>query len=457
MADKLGYTLGGARVRVFGRYVGQTLDAELTKDVTKAEHTTNVGIEFVRDHVLSIMTAYGVSWTFQEIIPFNANLMINSPGFRAVPVDRKLSSPAIDPDIATGYGLIQVEYPTFGKKATGVGTPTWCPLLYPMHNRDLAAPDPAYSISAVNAATPGSVLSYVGYYVTLTDATGTVNEGGHESTISNVAIVPVYNAGAPGDTVNITVKWFDGTVPAVNAAVYRYVYTYNSTYDTYIGTFVAVAAHDFGAAVEHTSLAGKTATPDGGWTISIAVNTGSVLVGAKPPLPVEEVVHPVTGTSADWLTDYEINANFRGGSAIKRTATSSTIGEFETWQVSYVYNAGAIAEAPLGTTEGENTVLPVTLEIPFTDNLSKMVIHLWEVQTNANFRLATNERDWMGIPFVGEALDASDEYPDYPYGYVQVMGPLASRIVQGGNVPFGMDSGLTGARALRSEQQTSWA
>ena len=103
--------------------------------------------------------------------------------------------------------------------------------------------------------------------------------------------------------------------------------------------------------------------------------------------------------------------------------------------VDYYYNTAEVAEAPIGTSGGENPVVSANCEVLFPDNQSKIIFNIWRMQVNTSMSFATSERDWTGIPFAGDTLDASDIYPDYPYGYMQVVGPLARRILEGGNRP----------------------
>ena len=101
--------LGGAHIRINNREVGQVRSPYVERAVTKASHDTNYGLEFKTDHVIAIKTAYTIGWTFEEMQPPNANLLVGSPGYSIVPVDRTLPGGRISPALLS-YGTTRRLY-----------------------------------------------------------------------------------------------------------------------------------------------------------------------------------------------------------------------------------------------------------------------------------------------------------------------------------------------------------
>lgn len=445
--DKKSLHLGSARIRIAGRYVGQVSDVRLERDVTKAEHMTNTGLEFRRDHVIPVETRMGMSWTFQEIIPYNANLLFGMPGYRAVPADRRLAGAPIQPGTWEKDPRLNPERPTLGMSLEG--QPIWSPMVYPMANPDISAFAPVTSVSAQNQAAPvPATTGYVGFFVTGCKAVG---DSSNESIISNVAIVS-HNTAATGDgdEIKLYVQLNSDLVATTALRVYRFDYTWNATYQTYVAsTYSASQLFDVGAGVSETVISAGDVTA--GYKV-LTVTAKKTLLAGLPPVPWSSVTDWTGVTTYKWLTDYEVLPAHKGGSAIKRVP-GGAIAEFETVHANYYYDAASVMELPLGTSRGENPTVPMQIEIPFPDGLSKIIIELHRVQVNSSATFALNERDWTNVPFAGDALDAEDLYPDYPYGFWQVMGPLATRAVQGGNY-----AALAGAtQVYEMGHRTSWA
>lgn len=432
--DKKALHLGGARVRVAGRYVGQVMDAALERSVTKAEHMTNVDLEFRRDFILPIETRFGLRFTFGEVIPYNANLLMGMPGYRAVPLDRQLSGNVLAPFQFTNDPRIYTEYPTLGLSVEN--RPIWSPLVYPMGSSASSAMLPVGAVAAKNnsPANPGS-MGFVGFFVTACEAAGT-----KESILSSVALVEHNTAAAGnGDTITLTVTLDPSYIALNTLRVYRFAYSYYSAYGTYQGTAAANALYEYssGPAVDDYVIQPGDVTA--GYA-TLTVTAKKALVSGNPPLPLSAVTSYDGSETFVWLDDFDIMPLWKGGSAIRRTLSSveqagasGAIEAFETVKCIYYYNGAGVAELPLGTSRGENPVVPMSLEIPMPDGQSKIYIELHRVQVNQSFTFALNERDWTGVPFTGDALDAEELFPDYPYGFWQVMGPLAERIKQGGN------------------------
>lgn len=432
--DKKALHLGGARVRVAGRHVGQVMDATLIRDVTKAEHMTNVNLEFRRDFVIPIETRFGLNFTFGEVLPYNANLMLGMPGYRGVPIDRKLSGNVNPPFQFIVDPRLYTEYPTLYMSLEG--QPVWAPMVYTMGNPGSSAKPPAPSVSGVNASPAApATTGYVGFFVTMAAAAGA-----NESILSSPIIIPHNTAAAgDGDDINLTVTLIPGQhVAGDTIRVYRFTYQYFSAYKMYQGTQSANAKVDLDG-IGATLYAITAGDVTNGYAV-IAVKAKRATLAGNPPLPLSAVTNYNGAITYEWLRDFDILPTWKTGSAIRRTLTpieqagaTGTIEPFQTVKAAYYYNAGDVAELPLGTSNGENPVVPMSLEIPLPDGQSKIFIELHRVQVNQSFTFAVNERDWTGIPFTGDALDAEELYPDYPYGYWQVMGPLARRIILGNN------------------------
>ena len=446
--DKKSLHLGSARIRIAGRYVGQVSDVRLERDVTKAEHMTNVGLEFRRDHVIPVETRMSMSWVFQEIIPYNANLLFGMPGYRAVPADRRLAGAPIEPGTWAKDPRLTTEYPTMGMSLEG--QPIWSPMVYPMANPDINAFNPVTSVAAQNQAAPGGTPGYVGFFVTAINAKADTTK---ESIISNVAIVQHDTAAAgDGDAINLYVQ-LTAELAALNALrVWRFDYTWNEEYQTYICTSgTGDHAYELVALEDGYEITAGDIT-NGYATIPVTGKKALTAASGLPPLPISKFSSWDAATTFVWLEDFEILPNHKGGCSTKRVPTGA-IGEFETVKAAYYYDAAGIKELPLGNSGGENPAVPMQIEIPFPDGISKILIELHRVQVNSSATFALNERDWTNVPFQGDALDAEELYPDYPYGFWQVMGPLANRAVQGGN--YAALAGKT--KVYEMGNRTSWA
>ncbi|MFA5714212.1 MAG: hypothetical protein WC998_00545 [Candidatus Paceibacterota bacterium] len=441
------YTIGSGLVQIHDLYVGQVSDAYVEGMVAKAEHMTNTGIEFTRDAIQPISTSFNIGFAFQEISPRNVNYLLGMPGFRSIPADRKLSNNPIDPFVFGNYGMLTTEYAACG--TTPEGMPAWTPLAYEMFHADTAAPLPPKTIHATNQTTPAAITGYWGFCSTIAKA-GVV----HPSAPSNMVIVPIYTV-LPGTDVYVVRIYLDPThVIGDVVQTYRFVYTYNPTYRCYIGTLPAADALCKITGGILTSQALINADILAGY-VDISYDTALALSPGLPtiPLSVRTFGGGVTVVAA-WLTDFEYDSEYRGHSQIKRVPTSIVIYENEVVEVQYYYNAGDAVEAPLAVIDGRNPIVPMKIIHPFPDNKSQMILWIPRVQIRSNFRIALNERDWMNLPFVGQAVDASDLYPNYPFGSVTFSGPIAHSICDTGNVPYG--TGLAGYTPLLDDQ-TTWA
>lgn len=428
--DKKGLALGGGMVKTYGRFVGQVLDVYVEREISKAEHTTNVGIEYTRDYVLPIMSGVNVGWVFQEIVPFNANFMLGQPGYRAIPSDRRLSNPPIAPGTFGDYSLPYSEYPTLGLSLEGI--PMWAPLTHPMYNINPGAAAIPTSCYATNQETPSTIVGYWGFTASALH-TGATNE----SNCCNIHVAPEYSA---TDVFTVRVNLDDSHIAGDEIRVYYFAYAYNNALRSYYGTYVTSALADLdGIGTTETILSAGDITAG---YVDIDVDTTYARVSGVPKVWAT-VTSPDEVTSYSWLTDYDIDPSYRTGSQIRKSANpSSAIPDWGSVKVNYYYNGNEVVEAPLVQTDGRNPIIPITVIYPFPDNQSKMIFEIPRVQVKSNFRIAVNERDWMGIPFAGQALDASDIYPDYPYGWLQFTGPIATRVAEQGNIPWGL--GITG-------------
>lgn len=440
--DKPALVIGGGVIKTSGRFIGQVNDIAVATEIAKAEHATNVGVQFTTDYVLPIMSGASISWVFQEISPYNVNYMLGQPGYRMAPSDRRLSNPAIEPGGFGDYGLLAEEYPTLGLSLEGF--PMWSPLTHPIWNPNSSAPEPVRSVVAKNDETPSlPITDYWGFTATMSDPTDT-----HESVLCNIHVVPQYST---TDSFTVRVNLDSSHVATDIVKIYYFAYGYNSDLRSYYGTYTTTALADLDGGGTVNTVLDATDITNG--YVDITVDTTYARIAGLPPTGIAKCTS-IDGTTYEWLTDYEFDPNYRTGAQIRKSANpGGSINDWETVYVQYYYNGNEIIEAPLVQSDGSNPVVPITAIIPFPDNRSKLIIELPRVQIKNNMAIAVNERDWMGMPFAGKALDASDIYPDYPYGWLQIAGPMAARARAFGNVPFG--AGIAGYET--DDQRTTYA
>lgn len=443
--------LGGARIRAYDREVGQVRGSYVERAVTKASHDTNFGLEFKTDHVIAIKTAYTVGWTFEEMQPPNANLLVGAPGYSIVPVDRTLPGKRISPALLS-YGQtrrLYTEYVRMLRDRTNVYTGShaapgvWHNLLYPIATAATGAEVPV-QISAYNVDyTGGTISAWKAMCIGVKDGTGP------ESLPSNIEYVPL--SAADDD---ITLTWMidkaaGGTVPTTGKyTLYMCVVTHDDV--TGMFTFTGPPVSMTG----HVDAAWPTANGDGTYTITFKANI--VALSAEPTCPITVSYFDDTTqlwVAGEWPTDFQYNTKVKGNGQVRLSTTSAldTTGTGGTvCKVDYYYDIARIRELPLDAS-GRNPILPITLEVLFPDMDSKMIWHFFRAQVNTNMRFATSDNDWYGQDFTCETLDDSNQHPAYGFGYIQLVGDnIVDEIQQYNNIPFGI------AQVL-GENQTTYA
>jgi hypothetical protein len=209
----------------------------------------------------------------------------------------------------------------------------------------------------------------------------------------------------------------------------------------------------------NSRLSYYTPNADGSYTIvdnsdstPIPLRPVCVVAAIEPPIPCT-VTYPLAGvgtpTAASFPEDFLYEVTKEGGGALKISG-SAVLTSGVPVTVTYWYDINTIRELPL-IGSGTNPIVECDLEILFPDQESKMIWHFYKLQVNSDMRIATAETDWMGVDFAGQTLDASEIYPRYGFGYLQLIGPIAEEIVQYGNQPY---DGLVNALAAN---QTSYA
>jgi len=459
--------LGGGQIRVAGRFAGEVTNCYVEKTTNKVQHQTNFGLEYRTDHVLAITTGYNLGFTMQRINPENANLLVGAPGFSAIGPDRSLPGDRRDISLI-GYGLNRLLYNeqpklTYDENSKGV----WSPLLYPIA-APLSTGIGAPIITMSNQDFLGTALAYYCYVVTIQRAGGATTV----SLPSNMEFVPS-NATPPGhEALLLTLRAPSGTTYLITdeISVYRIACTRDAITGefSFTGAFTTLHGSGVGTDTGWETVAIGVATAPNFWRINGDNTAGGDFFGVDMYMDTTVVggialaVTAITVSTYDadhtpsvpaltvktWPTDFVFEQNRFGGGAIKLTK-GSTIPHASIVSVDYYYDTTLVRELPL-IGLGRNPVVPVTLEILFPDNYSKMIWHFYKAQINTNFRLATNETDWMGVDFTGETIDASDIYPRFGFGYLQFSGPIISLINQFGNMPFGTHNEL-------SANQTTYA
>jgi len=443
--------LGGARIRVYDREVGQVRNPYVERAVTKASHDTNYGLEFRTDHVIAIKTAYTIGWTFEEMQPPNANMLVGAPGYSIVPVDRTLPGGRVSPALLA-YGTtrrVYTEYVRMLRDRTDVGllvgasSPpgVWHGLLYPVATAATGAMEPiqisAYNID-YNGGTPAK---WIAICIGVRDGTGA------ESLPSNIEYLPL---SAVDD--DITLTWTLVGSNSVPASGKYWAYLGDVTRDAVTGQFSHTTA--FLDLTGHTDAAWPAANPDGTYTITFKANV--VQLAKEPICPITVSGFDDTTqayVAGSWPEDFQYEPRRRGGGQVRLSPTS-TLDTANTGgkdlKVDYYYDISRIRELPLDAS-GRNPILPVTLEVLFPDLDSKMIWHFFRAQVNTNLRFAVNETDWYGQDFTCETLDDSNLHPAYGFGYIQLVGDnIVDEIQKYNNIPFGISQVL-------GENQTSYA
>lgn len=452
--------LGGARIRVYDREVGQVKGSYVERAVTKASHDTNFGLEFRTDHVIAIKTAYTVGWTFEEMQPPNANLLVGAPGYSIVPQDRSLPGGRISPALLT-YGNTRRKYTEYVRMLrdrtvtiapAGVVQPypgIWHGLLYPIATLASGAMNPV-QISVFNTDFTGTLLDPVTGYVAV--AISVMDGIGAESLPSNIEYAPL---SAADDDLSLT--WIPNAGPLPIAGKYT---IYQGPVSRNANTQLFTHTGPFQDLTGKVKVAWPTANGDGSYTITWKANV--VPLTNEPVCPIDVSLFDdatQTWVKKSWPEDFQYETKKNGGGLVRLSPVSALDPAVSPaivglgggiLKVDYYYDIKRIRELPLDAS-GRNPIVPVTLEVLFPDMDSKMIWHFFRAQVNTNMRFATNDNDWYGQDFVCETLDDSNLHPAYGFGYVQLVGDnLVDEIHRYNNLPFGINQAL-------GSNQTSYA
>jgi len=440
------------QARVYGRHVGQVRNIRIDRRVGKAAHETNYGLEFKTDHVIAIRTAYSVGFTFEEIQPANANLMLGAPGYGMVPVDRTMPGLRRTPAMLA-YGTTRRQFTETAQlylddvHSLGVLNELMYPIV-PQNSAAISAPE----IAVINNDFTGTI---VGYYAVVVSGSGAARA--NESLPSNIEIVPYSSV---EDTFTITYK--HGTVQGTHWNVYLSTMKPKSGVGhSFLGGFKLMdnfTSIIWGGLTEVTNADGTiTLIGDGEAVDPVTLEfdpAGDGAVGVGVPVTPIDVLyyHATTGalTSAVWCVDFHYDGAYKGGSMVKIAKGSELLASGQPVEIVYWYDVLTMRELPLDAS-GRSPVVPMTFEYLFPDQESKIIWHFYRVQINSDLSFAANEGDWSGMDFQGETLDATDLYPNYGFGYMQIMGPLAAEIKEFGNIPW------NGEYEALSDNQTSYA
>lgn len=445
--------LGDGRIWAANRFVGQVSGATIEQTINELEHDTNFGLEYHTDHILTIKRGYNVNWMFGEITPDNANMCIGMPGYSGVPWDRSLPGPRMSPDlVANSMYVHQWTQPiTLFYDSDGIGN--WSPLMYAICNQDkdslnLEIPQ----LAGVNLDFTGTIAGHKAFVVTGKNNLNTALE----SLPSNILILPYTTT---SDDIELTVRCnqVGPTLPVTNrfnvymAAVTKLA---NGEYE-FTGPFLLLTDfEDFnpGTVAYEFTIEGYTGS-------TLAFNSATT-TGAEPPTPVSIKKAP-TGqivdtegevisytTSYSWPEDFQYEVNEQGTGRVKLSPQSS-IDAKTPLQVTFYYNTYTIREAPLASI-GVQPIIPITLDILFPDNESRMLWNFFKARVLSQFTFASGANDWQGMSMSCRTIDASNKYPKFGYGYLQIIGPIAESIAEYGNIPYGV-SKVLGAN------QTSYA
>lgn len=418
--DRKALTLGSGELHFNGAWAGTVNGLQLERTVEIKTHETNTNIEFKVDHVIPLSTAMMLSGNFGEISPQVMNLLFSGgAGF---------SSPQAVYNVGgrgtyapSGGGVItNSEYAFLADNLDDA--PQWVPMMYQPAPADAGAHTPPFDLSAVN--TTNGAGPPTGYFAFVTTVT-IVGPPVLESIPSNIAIVPYW---ALTDTVKLDWSASTFATPANACYIYRAPCTVSNGVPYISGPWVAY------------QNAGST----GGWTAVGALTLTTTLeatnwdgAGYDSTVVVTAVddLATIYTEGTDYIVDYYSRK-------IMRAPGSALIDAFDRVFVSYSYLTDNMAEIPL-TASGRIPEMEVDIFHTFPDNESRFHIKLWRAVMNTAARYALNERDWQNQPFSIQILNAEESKPTYQFGYIRIMGPIASRISALGNVPF-YDFGVLG-------------
>jgi hypothetical protein len=445
--------LGDGRIWAADRFVGQVSGASIEQAITEIEHDTNFGLEYFTDHILTIKRGFTISWMFGEVTSDNANMCIGMPGYSGVPWDRSLPGPRMSPNlVADSMYVHQFSQPmNLYLDPDGIGN--WSPLMHPICNPDKDSLDLEIPEIAVNNIDyTGTPAGYVAWCVTGKADSDTALE----SLPSNIVITPYSNA---SDDVEITVHC-DQSAPSEPVTdifnVYRAPVTKlaNGQYQ-FDGPFELLTDfedYDPGTAAFEFQIVGYTGA-------LLACDSGQT-TGSEPPIPVA-LASAATGlrvetegdeiafaTAYSWPEDFQYEVLEKGAGQVKLSPGSS-IPEGLPLKATFYYNTLSYREAPLASS-GVQPIIPITLDILFPDNESRMIWTFFKARVLSNFTFASGANDWQGMSMSCRTIDASNKYPKYGYGYLQIHGPIADSISEYGNRPYGVSK-------ILGSNQTSYA
>lgn len=435
--DKKTLLLGGGLIRAHGRHVGQITGAYVERSVDKVRHDTNFGLEYKTDHVIAIKTGYNLGWTFQEVQPGAMNLLLGSPGYGAVPWDRSLPGERRSPRLLSysASRRLHTEHPRMLLDDDDIGV--WYPLTYPIAMANVNAEVP-FRIQMDNTSIAGGVVGYRAFIVIHAEAAGA-----NPSICSNIEFVP-YSTYL-SENMQLTM-YHDGVM---NAADTYSIYAADVTRHAN-GEFEFTSSFCELVAFQDQVVAGLQA--DGrtyviaanGVAIPLMVSSAVATSGCSPWTPPINISQYGTWNGAEVTTqfpqDWIFEDSYEGSGKIKLSYNSG-LTDGEVLKAVYWYDVADVRELPLAPS-GANPIIELDLEILFPDMESKMLWHFYRAQINSGTRFSPNEADWTGMDFVAETLDASDRYPRYGFGYMQLIGPICAEILEWGNFPFGIEKTL---------------
>lgn len=430
--------IGGAYCLIDDLQESQINNLSLRGDITKQEHRTSEELMNRIDFVLPVEEGYSASFNFAEFSPMVMNTVMGKPGFSQVPVDQSLANIFAAPFQFTHDPRLKTQkvqmLDTFG------GVPKFQYLFHAMSNIDASAATPFRGITAQNVSSSSST-GYVGIYATISTSSST-----HESILSPVAIVP-HNTGASGngDRIVVRVKLESDHTAGMRIKIYKTTYTKIAATNEYIGAYATDMGYTSpgtgspdndafgwaaGAIAYYTILSGDVTA--GYAQFSVYAKKAATSSSGRPPLPISSVTSADGLTSYVWLTDYNFIPQYKTGSGIKRVSTGN-IPAYSQAIVNFYWDAGQVAQMPLGSQLARNPIVPIEFKIPFPNNVGWMLCHLHRGQIRTNWSLNISEGNWTEVPFDVTALDASDEFPYTPFGYWQMGGPIAQQITNLGN------------------------
>lgn len=445
--------LGDGRIFVGKQYVGQVRATSVQQTIAEVEHESNFGLEYFTDHIVTIRRGYDVSWTFEEINPKNANMMLAMPGFSGVPFNRSLPGPRLDPSLVAASSYVHTIDMICHLLNDTDGIGQYSPLMYEVCNADLDSLVLSIPEIVVNNIDFTGVVN--GYKAICITCNSSENDD-LESLPSNIQIIPYTET---ADDFEITIR---NVNPLTGSPL-------EDEFTVYMADCSIMTDGEFqfdSIFAQFPNFVGYA--PGGDVPLLIDGYTASDLAfdealnAVEPPTPItvhkaatgqivsvegNEITWGTTGYEYSWPQDF-LYENNKAVCHVKMTAGSS-ITAGEPLKVTWSYNTLNIRELPFSSS-GKNPIVPIVFDILFPDNESRMIWTFFKARMQTSLRFATSGNDWTGQDMTCRTLDASNKYPKYGYGYLQFTGPLVEQIMEYGNTPFGVEK-------ILGKNQTSFA